>query len=73
MAEDTIIQWLAETKDDRLDKLLVARVPERSRSVLQKLIEDGLVTVNGRTGQTELPDEGGRCDLRAHPSRRTTR
>ena len=48
MAEDTVIQWTADTNDDRLDKLLVARVPERSRSVLQKLIEDGLVTVNGR-------------------------
>jgi 23S rRNA pseudouridine1911/1915/1917 synthase len=48
MAEDTIIQWTAETKGERIDKLLVVRVPERSRSVLQQMIEDGLVTVNSR-------------------------
>jgi 23S rRNA pseudouridine1911/1915/1917 synthase len=47
MVEDTNIQWIAETQGERIDKLLVVRVPERSRSALQKMIEDGLVTANG--------------------------
>ncbi len=48
MTEDVELRWTAETKDERIDKLLVVRVPERSRSALQKIIEDGLLTVNGR-------------------------
>jgi len=33
----------------RLDRFLTERFPERSRSAIQRLIRDGLVTVDGRT------------------------
>ena len=46
MTEDRIIDFVAPNKGDRLDKLLVGRTPEISRSALQKLIDAGAVTVN---------------------------
>ena len=45
--EERIIELIAESKGDRLDKLLVAHAPEVSRSTLQRLIDEGWITVNG--------------------------
>lgn len=43
--------FIAEEADDgqRLDRALAARLPDLSRSYLQALIDDGYVTVDGRT------------------------
>lgn len=40
---------------ERLDKLLVAHVPDLSRSRLRRLIEDGLVTLDGRAAKPSTP------------------
>lgn len=40
-----------EDQPERLDKYLVSRLPELSRSRIQALIRDGLVSVNGRLPQ----------------------
>ena len=40
-----------EYDGERLDRFLVSVVPGQSRSQLQKLIEDGLVTIDGRTAK----------------------
>ena len=46
--EDTVIEFQAQVEGERIDKLVVARVPELSRSAVQKMIRGGLVTVNGK-------------------------
>lgn len=38
----------SENAEERLDKFLTARMPERSRSAIQKMIKEGLITVNGK-------------------------
>lgn len=48
----------------RLDKYLHARFPRLSRTLIQKMIRDGSVTVNGRpTKPSYEPDGGDRIDL----------
>lgn len=37
-----------ENAEERLDKFLTARMPERSRSAIQKMIKEGLITINGK-------------------------
>jgi 23S rRNA pseudouridine1911/1915/1917 synthase len=44
---DRILEITSESKGDRLDKLLAAHIPEVSRATLQRLIEEGCITVNG--------------------------
>ena len=48
MADNRIIKTITENDGGRLDKTLAVLIPDASRSYLQKLIEQGLVTVNGR-------------------------
>jgi 23S rRNA pseudouridine1911/1915/1917 synthase len=47
MSGQTVTFSFDESNSDRLDKFLVQRLPEFSRSRLQSLIKDGLVQVNG--------------------------
>ena len=46
--EETVIEFQAQVEGERIDKLVVARVPGLSRSAVQKMIRGGLVTVNGK-------------------------
>jgi 23S rRNA pseudouridine1911/1915/1917 synthase len=41
------ITFVSTTPGERLDKIVAAQLPELSRTQAQRLIEDGLVTVNG--------------------------
>lgn len=45
---DTIFNLTAETSGVRLDSLIAEALPDISRSAAQKLIENGLVTLNGK-------------------------
>ena len=45
---DTIFNLTAEKSGVRLDSLIAEALPEISRSAAQKLIENGLVTLNGK-------------------------
>lgn len=47
MSERLITLQFAEKQPQRLDKFLVSRLPDFSRSRLQSLIKNGLVTLNG--------------------------
>lgn len=67
---DRIVEIIyQDDQPQRLDKYLVTQLPEYSRSRLQALIKDGLVTVNGviahKSGQ--MIDEGARVTLQIPP------
>lgn len=47
--EATVVSFVVEEDDRRLDKVVRDRVPELSRSQGQRLIDDGQVTVDGRS------------------------
>jgi 23S rRNA pseudouridine1911/1915/1917 synthase len=47
MTAETRTELHAAEGGDRLDRFLAARVPELSRSAIQRLIDDGQVSVNG--------------------------
>ncbi|MFH0941706.1 MAG: RluA family pseudouridine synthase [Chloroflexota bacterium] len=60
MSPKEVIRLVADSSGERLDRYLSKRHPEYSRTYLQKLIADGLVTVNGRVakaGQRLSPGE----------------
>ncbi len=46
---ETVITFTCETAGERLDKVISENTPGLSRSSAQKLIEDALVTLNGKT------------------------
>ncbi len=46
---DTVITFTCEKAGERLDKIISENTPGLSRSSAQKLIEDSLVTLNGKT------------------------
>jgi len=48
-----------EAIPSRLDLVLCREIPELSRSAVQRLIEEGLVTVNGRPERASLKLKGG--------------
>lgn len=48
MAEETFSFVIAEESGERIDALLARSLPDFSRSQLQKSIQSGLVTINGR-------------------------
>lgn len=54
-----IIEFTVETSGERLDKLLVARVPQLTRTQLQTLVKDGAVTVNGAATKSGWKLRGG--------------
>ncbi len=47
--EQAAVFQFTEEQPQRLDKFLVSRIPDFSRSRLQALIKDGLVTIDGQT------------------------
>ena len=48
-----------DTEPQRLDRFLVSVLPEHSRSQIQRLIEDGHVTVDGRAAKANLRLKAG--------------
>ncbi len=54
-----LVEFVAETGGERLDKMLAARFADLSRSQIQTLIRDGQVMVNGRPGKASYRVEGG--------------
>ena len=51
IASESVFSLVADTQGVRLDKYLSERYPEYSRAYLQKLIGEGLVTINGRVAK----------------------
>lgn len=58
-SQDKIINLIAEKEDFRLDSWLSGELSEFSRSYVQKLIEDGKVTVNGKGIKTNYRLKSG--------------
>jgi 23S rRNA pseudouridine1911/1915/1917 synthase len=54
-----IIEFHVENAGERLDKLVVSRVPELSRTQVQTMIKDGLITVEGETVKAGVKLRGG--------------
>jgi len=52
MSPPKVIRLVAENSGERLDRYLTNHHPEYSRTFLQKLVGDGLVTVNGRLARS---------------------
>ena len=52
MREERFFTAEETVTNERIDKLLSAQMPDRSRSYIQKLIKDGLVEVNGKQVKT---------------------
>lgn len=53
------IEFNVENPGERLDKLIVARVPSLSRTQAQTMIKDGLITVDGATVKAGVKLRGG--------------
>lgn len=53
------ITFTVETAGERLDKLILAHLPDVSRTYIQQLVKDGLVTVNGSTVKPGVKLRGG--------------
>ncbi len=69
---DQVIKLLAESRE-RLDKFVAARVADLSRSAVQRLIEDGLVTVDGAaTDAARKVRPGDEIVVRIPPARPAT-
>ena len=56
---DQTLNLIAETPKQRLDKFVLEHVEGVSRTQVQTLIRDGLVTVNGKTEKTGFKFKGG--------------
>jgi 23S rRNA pseudouridine1911/1915/1917 synthase len=59
VASEFIISFTADEEGERLDRVVAARVPDLSRSQVQRLIKDGAVTVNGRPSKPSYRVEVG--------------
>lgn len=57
--EETIVSFVVEESDRRLDKVVRDRLPELSRTQGQRLIEAGDVTVDGQTRKSAYRVEAG--------------
>ena len=53
------VEFTIETTGERLDKLLVSRLPGVSRTQVQAMIKDNLVTVDGATAKAGIKLRGG--------------
>jgi len=51
---DKVYNFVADTQDARLDKYVCQKLPELSRTQVQKLIGDGYITVNDRVTKAAL-------------------
>jgi len=54
-----IIEFTVETSGERLDKLLVAQLPDYSRAQIQEMIGDGAVQVDGKSAKPGNKLKGG--------------
>jgi 23S rRNA pseudouridine1911/1915/1917 synthase len=59
LTEAQTITFRIENDGQRLDKVIVATVPDLSRAAVQRLIKDGQVRVNGRTSKPSYRVEAG--------------
>ena len=59
LGNDTTISLKADSDGTRLDRWLSEQRPDLSRTQAQRLIEEGLVTVNGATARPSLKIEAG--------------
>lgn len=57
--ESIIIELIAEESGERLDALLARKLPELTRSRIQRLIEQGAVTVSGTAARKNYRVRGG--------------
>lgn len=72
--EERRLSFVVEGDGGRLDHILVDRIPDLSRSRLQKLIRGGLVMVNGKIiTKTGFQLEGGEAVLATVPAARESR
>lgn len=53
------VEFTVETAKERLDKLIIAHMPDLTRSQAQNLIKEGLVTVNGAPVKSGVKLRGG--------------
>jgi len=61
---DKIYRFVADKSGTRLDKFVVEKCPELSRTHAQKLIGDGYITVNGHVAKASLKlSAGDRVDI----------
>ena len=59
------IEWIVQTGDARLDKLVAEELPELTRSAVQNLISQGLVFCNGEPVlKSARPVRGDRITVR---------
>ncbi len=54
-----ILSFIAESSDERLDKVISTHAPDLSRALAQRLIKDGTATVNGRPGKPSYRVQAG--------------
>ena len=61
MSEKRVLSFTVESVDEgeRLDKVICSAAPELSRSFVQKVFDDGGVTVNGKPRKKSYPVEAG--------------
>jgi 23S rRNA pseudouridine1911/1915/1917 synthase len=55
----SILSFVAEAGDERLDKVISAHAPDLSRAVAQRLIKDGVATVDGRPSKPSYRVQAG--------------
>ncbi len=58
-SEESHVVFYAGTPGERLDKAVVEMLPDLSRTHVQRLIKEGLVTVDGKPGKPASRLEGG--------------
>jgi 23S rRNA pseudouridine1911/1915/1917 synthase len=55
----SILSFVAESSDERLDKAVSTHAPDLSRALAQRLIKDGAATVNGRPSKSSYRVQAG--------------
>jgi 23S rRNA pseudouridine1911/1915/1917 synthase len=55
----SILSFVAESSDERLDKAISTHAPDLSRALAQRLIKDGAATVNGRPSKSSYRVQAG--------------
>ena len=57
--ETSALLFTVESGDERLDKAIASHTPDVSRALVQRLIKDGAVTVNGRPSKPSYHTQAG--------------
>jgi 23S rRNA pseudouridine1911/1915/1917 synthase len=58
---EPMIHLVAEGQTERLDRFIATKKPELSRSYIQKLINDGYISVNSKSARASLKLKDGDC------------